>query len=202
MRRWVVVLAIAGAACAADSTPDNSPEWRSVLGRKRAAIARSATERQKQVYADALAGFVTRYPSHSRARDVYRRVQLDFARELASLGRYQDAIRFYRAVLAGDPFNAEALHGLSAAADRLMVSRQKLLELEKGMSQREVSRLLGSPIPGWTLRTQRPECTIEAWYYRTNDRGVAGLYFRNGVLFGAEQNSHAKLAPLTQPVAP
>jgi hypothetical protein len=202
MRRWIVVLAVVGAACAADTAPDNSPEWRNVLGRKRAAIARSATERQKQVYADALAAFITRYPSHSRAREVYRRVQLDFARELASLGRYQDAIRFYRAVLSGDPFNAEALHGLAAAADRLMVSRQKLLELEKGMSQREVSRLLGSPIPGWTLRTERPDCTIEAWYYRTNDRGVAGLYFRNGLLFGAEENSHAKLVPLTQPVAP
>jgi len=151
------------------------------------------------MYADALAAFVSRNPDHSRARDVYRRVQLDFARELSALGRYQDAIRFYRAVLTADPHNAEALRGLNVALDRLTVSRQKLLALEKGMSQRDVAHLLGKPIPGWTAKTDRPDCTIEAWYYRTSDRGVAGVYFRDGTLFAAEENSHSKLVPLTQP---
>jgi hypothetical protein len=69
------------------------------------------------------------------------------------------------------------------------------------MSQRDVAHLLGKPIPGWTARADRPDCTIEAWYYRTNDRGVAGVYFRDGTLFAAEENSHAKLVPLTQPAA-
>jgi tetratricopeptide (TPR) repeat protein len=153
------------------------------------------------MYADSLAAFVSRNPDHSRARDVYRRVQLDFARELSALGRYQDAIRFYRAVLTADPKNAEALRGVTVALDRLTVSRQKLLALEKGMSQRDVAHILGKPIPGWTARTDRPDCTIEAWYYRTNDRGVAGVYFRDGTLFAAEENSHSKLVPLTQPTA-
>ena len=92
------------------------------------------------MYADALAAFVSRNPDHSRARDVYRRVQLDFARELSALGRYQDAIRFYRAVLSDAPKNPEALAGLSVALDRLTVSRPKLLALEKGMSQHEVAK--------------------------------------------------------------
>ena len=100
-------------------------------------------------------------------------------------------------MLKDDAQNREALDGLAAALDRLTVSRQKLLALEKGMSQREVARLLGKPIPGWTAKTDRPDCTIEAWYYRTTDRGVAGVYFRDGTLFAAEANSHEKLVPLT-----
>jgi len=201
MRRLVIAVAFFGASCGAGSAPDHASEWLHVLNRKKAAVAPNSTPFKKQMYADSLAAFVARNPEHLRARDVYRRVQLDFAHELAALGRYQDAIRFYRAVLSTDPRNDEALRGVSAALDRLTVSRQKLLALEKGMSQRDVAHLLGKPIPGWTARTQRPDCTIEAWYYRTNDRGVAGVYFRDGTLFAAEQNSHAKLVPLTQPSA-
>lgn len=187
------------ASCGRTKTVDNSAEWVRVLSRKKAAVSSKATPRQKQAYADSLAAFVTRYPTHMRAREVYHRVQLDFASELSSLGRYQDAIRFYRAVLNDDPQNHEALTGLATALDRLTVSHDKLLALEKGMSQHEVARLLGKPIPGWTARTERPDCTIEAWYYRTTDRGVAGVYFRDGTLFAAEANSHEKVVPMTQP---
>jgi hypothetical protein len=201
VRRFLIPLIVIAASCGGNSAPDHASEWLHVLTRKKAAVSPNATPLKKQMYADSLAAFVTRNPAHPRAREVYRRVQLDFARELSSLGRHQDAIRFYRAVLNGDPHNAEALHGLAAALDRLTVSRPKLLALEKGMSQRDVARLLGKPIPGWTARTERPDCTIEAWYYRTNDRGIAGVYFRDGTLFAAEENSHAKLVPLTQPAA-
>jgi tetratricopeptide (TPR) repeat protein len=199
VRRFLVLFAIFGAACGAKTAPDHAADWLHVLSRKKAAVAPNATQFKKQMYADSLAAFVSRNPNHSRAREVYRRVQLDFAQELSSLGRYQDAIRFYRAVLTGDPKNEEALRGLNVALDRLTVSRQKLLALEKGMSQRQVAGLLGKPIPGWTARAKRPDCTIEAWYYRTNDRGVAGVYFRDGTLFAAEANSNSKLVPLTQP---
>jgi hypothetical protein len=201
VRRFSLLLIVLIASCGVDSGPDHASEWLRVLNRKKAAVAPDATPVRKQMYADALAAFVSRNPDHSRARDVYRRVQLDFARELSALGRYQDAIRFYRAVLTAEPHNGEAMRGLNIALDRLTVSRQKLLALEKGMSQRDVAHLLGKPIPGWTARADRPDCTIEAWYYRTNDRGVAGVYFRDGTLFAAEENSHAKLVPLTQPAA-
>ena len=199
MRRSVIFVAILTASCGGTKSIDNSSEWVQVLGRKKAAQTASATSHQRQAYADSLAAFVTRYPTHARARQVYHRVQLDFATELSALGRDQDAIRFYRAVLNDDPHNPEALAGLSAAVDRLTVSREKLLSLEKGMSKRDVARILGKPIPGWTATTERPDCTIEAWYYRTNDRGLAGVYFRDGTLFAAEANSHEKVVPLTLP---
>jgi len=201
MRRFLALFTILIASCGGTKTADNSAEWVHVLSRKRAAVSPNATPHQKQAYLDSLAAFVGRYPTHSRAREVYRRIQLDFASELSVLGRYQDAIRFYRAVLTDDPQNRQALTGLAAALDRLTVSHSNLLALEKGMSQHDVAKLLGKPVPGWTARTERPDCTIEAWYYRTTDRGVAGVYFRDGTLFAAEANSHEKLVPLTQPVA-
>jgi len=196
LRRIAPLLAIVVVSCGRTHSVDISGEWVRVLHQKKAALSSRATPRQKQVYADSLAAFVTRYPTHARAREVYHHIQLDFASELSSLGRYQDAIRFYRAVLADDPKNQPATNGLKVALDRLTVSRDKLLLLEKGMSQHDVARLLGKPIPGWTARTERPDCTIDAWYYRTSDRGVAGVYFRDGTLFAAEANSHQKLVPL------
>ena len=197
LRRFALLFAIVLVSCSGTKSVDTSAEWLHVLSRKKAAVSSDATPRQKQAYADSLAAFLKRYPTHARARVVYRHLELDFATELSSLGRYQDAIRFYRAVLADEPKNASALEGLSTALDRLTVSHEKLLALEKGMSQHDVARLLGKPIPGWTARTDRPDCTIEAWYYRTTDSGVAGVYFRDGTLFAAEANSHQKLVPLS-----
>ncbi|HJW96279.1 MAG TPA: hypothetical protein VJ901_21905 [Thermoanaerobaculia bacterium] len=181
------------ASCGAGSDGGDNREWLHVLHWKKAAVAPNATAEQKQVYADSLAAFVQKHPTHSRGREVYQRIQLDFARELASVGRHQDAIRFYRAVLANDPQQSAALNGLREAMDRLAVSREKLLSLEKGMSQHDVAKILGKPIPGWIVRTERRESVIESWYYRTSDGHVAGVYFRDGELFAAEENSQARL---------
>jgi hypothetical protein len=200
MRRSLVLIALLCAACGGNSDPsaDSASEWQRVLHWKKAAAAPTASPKDKQVYADTVAAFVQKHPSHDRGREVYRSLQLTFGEDLAAIGRSQDAIRFYRAVLQADPANPRAQHDILAAIDRLAVSRTKLLALEKGMSQRQVAQLLGKPIPGWTARNQRHDSVMEAWYYRRTDGGVAGVYFRDGELFAAEENSHAKVAPLTR----
>ena len=195
MRRFALLLLVL-AGCQAAEQPDHQAEWRSVLERKKAAVAPGASPEQKQVYADSLAAFTRKHPNHGRAREVYRSIQLEFAEDLAAVGRYRQAIRFYRAVLQKDPANERASRGLSEAVDRLAVTREKLLELEKGMSHRQVAQLLGKPIPGWTAKTKRRESTIEAWYYGTTDGGVAAVFFRDGRVFAAEDESHAKLTRL------
>ena len=48
------------------------------------------------------------------------------------------------------------------------------------------------------MRTERRDSTIDSWYYRRNDGGIAAVYFRDGEVFAAEENSQAKRAPLTQ----
>jgi hypothetical protein len=191
-----LLLLIAAACADRTAQPDHQTEWRDVLRHKKAAVAPDARPEQKQAYADSVRAFVEKHPDHSRGREVWQRLQLEFADELAALGRHQDSIRFYRAVLAHDPSNAEASRGLATAVERLAVSRDKLLALQKGMSHRQVASILGKPMPGWSTRNKRPEATFEAWYYRTRGGGVAGVYFREGKVFAAEETSHAKLGRL------
>ena len=193
MRTAIVLSALLlSAACTRHSAePDHQTEWREVLEQKKAAVAAEASAGHKQAYADSVAAFVRRHPNHSRGREVYHRIQLEFADELASLGRYQDAIRFYRAVLDYDDENEDARRGLATAAERLAVPIEKLEQLEKGMSNREVANLLGKPIPGWTVKRRSRDATLEAWYYRTTAGGLAAVYFRDGEVFAAEAHSEA-----------
>ena len=59
MRRLLLPLVLAAAACGAGSDPaDNSGEWLHVLRHKKAAVAPNATAQQKQAYADSLGAFV------------------------------------------------------------------------------------------------------------------------------------------------
>src|SRR5258708_39996031 len=164
MRRILVLIALAAVSCSGGNrdAADNPSEWLHVLRHKQAASAPNAPAQAKQVYADTLGAFLVKHPTHSRAREVYQHIQLDFAHELGSLGRYQDAVQIYRAVLVHDPANADALHGLSDAVDHLAVSHEKLMALEKGMSQRHVARLLGKPFPGWQLRKERSDATFRS----------------------------------------
>ena len=196
MRPWVVlsIIALVLLRCAATpDQPDHQSEWRDVLRHKKVAVTQP-TPHARQVYADALSAFVRRHPGHSRAREVFDRIQLEFANDLSALGRYQDAIRFYRAVLVSDPRNESARRGLEGALDRLAVTHEKLVGIEVGMSQKDVAHLLGKPIPGWTVTTDRPSTTNEAWYYRTTDGGVAAIYFREGRVFAAEEKSQARVS--------
>lgn len=201
MRPVILLLAFAVSACGVQrEASDHAADWLRVLRHKRAAAAHNASAGQKQIYADSLGAFVQQHPGHGRARQVYQRVQLDFASELSALGRHGDAIRFYRAVLRQDPHNPEALNGFAAEAGRLAVSHERLLKLQKGMSTREVAGILGQPIPGWSKRTERRDSVVDAWYYRKTDGSVAGVYFRDGELFAAEENSEARVVPLMQQV--
>ena len=185
-------LTLALAGCGGRSEPDHQSEWIDVLRHKQKAVSPAASPRDKQVYADSVSAFVQRHPNHGRAREVYDRIRLEFADELFEVRRFQDSIRFYRAILAGNPDHEAARRGLSAALDHLAVSREKLLKLEKGMSRRQVAHVLGKPVPGWTVEKKRSGVSSEAWYYRTTTGSIAGVYFRDGKVFAAEENSQAK----------
>jgi len=43
---------------------------------------------------------------------------------------------------------------------------------------------------------RRPEATFDAWYYRTTSGGVAAVYFRDGIVFAAEESSHVRISRL------
>lgn len=190
-----LLLALCAWGCREPATADgdHQSEWREVLSRKQAAVAEGATAEEKQRYADSLRAFVQKHPDHSRAAEVWHRMQVEFADELAELGRHREAITFYRSVLTKDPDNEAARKGLALAADRLALSRERLLEIEKGMTQREVAGILGRPMPGWSEKKVRPGAAFEAWYYPTRSGGLAAVYFRAGKVFAAEETSDAPL---------
>lgn len=200
MRVFPIFATVAAAlllgSCSRDAAPDHQAEWRDVLRHKQAAVAPGATPDHKQLYADSVRAFVQKHPTHSRAADVWQRLQLEFADDLAGAGRYQDAIRFYRAILEHHPENEGARRGMAVAAARLAVTREGLLALRKGMSQRQVAGVLGKPIPGWNVKNDRAGATFEAWYYRMRNGALAGVYFRDGKVFAAEETSNERLGRL------
>lgn len=189
-------VAIAIAGCAPPPVSEQQAEWREVLRHKPAAAADDASPEQKQLYADSVRAFMQRHPTHERAREVWGLLQVEFADDLAEAGRNEEAIRFYRAVLERDPENEHARRGFAAAADRLAITREKLLVLEKGMTRSDVREILGRPLPGWTNSKRRPGATFEAWYYRMRSGTVAAVYFRDGKVFAAEESSNERVARL------
>jgi len=186
------LLAALTIACGADQQADHQAEWRDVLQHKRAAVAPGATPDHKQVYADSVAAFVAKHPNHGRAAEVWMRLQLEFADDLAEAGRYRDAIGFYRAVLTKHPENDHARRGMAVAAARLAVTHEGMLALRKGMSHRDVASLLGKPMPGWKRTQKRAGTAFEAWYYPTRTGAVAAVYFRDGKVFAAEETSNQR----------
>lgn len=178
-------------ACGGGSPgPEHQAEWREILEQKKVAASPEASPDHRQRYADSVRAFVTKHPNHSRAREVWNRMQLEFADDLMDLGRAHEAVRFYRSVLRQDPANTRAAQGWETAAKRLAVGKEKLAQIERGMSQRQVASLLGRPMPGWTLGQKRRSASFEAWYFRSAAGGIAAVYFRDGCVIAAEQASN------------
>jgi tetratricopeptide (TPR) repeat protein len=187
----LILLLLAGSmtACGpAGFEDDVHREWRAVLELKKQAESAPDAERAvaRQAWAAALLDFTNRYPEHDRAQTSYKELQLDFARLKASRGRYDEAIRHYRAVLQADPGHETAQAELDLAERRRFVTADAVAALRRGMTKDDVSERIGVPAPGWSRRLERDGTTIDSWYYPRRDGGVAGVFFRNGELFAAE----------------
>jgi tetratricopeptide (TPR) repeat protein len=163
-------------------------EWRAVLELKKEAQNAPEAKRAaaRQAWAMALSEFADRHPEHARARHAYKELELDFARLLASRGRYEEAIRYYQTVLQADPGHEAARAELELAERRQFVTADAVAALRRGMTREDVSERIGIPAPGWSRRLERDGTTIDSWYYPRSDGGVAGVFFRNGELFAAE----------------
>ncbi|HEY0593313.1 MAG TPA: hypothetical protein VGF40_16190 [Thermoanaerobaculia bacterium] len=200
MRKITHLLAAAAflalAACAPGGGGDPiAAEWRQVLAAKKE--WQRATPRGRlaahQAYVDALTAFVRRHPDHPRARAVYEETELEFARELARRGWYDQAAVYYRSVLRTSPDHADARSELREVERKRFVTPEALGGLRVGMSPEEVRGSLGQPLPGWSRSMRRGDSVIDSWYYRRRDGGAAGVYFRNGRLFAAECGGAVRL---------
>lgn len=143
----------------------------------------------RQQYADALAAFVKRYPQHGRAAEVYRQLELEFARQLVEQGRFEDAIHHYHAILATDPDSREAGLGLADTANRMTVTRAELASVRKGMTRAEVERLMGRPRDGWQETVEKNGGKTECWYYRGADGRLASIFMSGGRVFATDYSA-------------
>ena len=100
-----------------------------------------------------------------------------YAREyIRDGGDYARAIDIYNAALAVDPDNPDLQAALAGAeADRYM-SEERFSQLEAGMSDVEVRRLLGNP---HYRNIREYEDGAVGWFYPTDpNRSAAAVYFR------------------------
>ena len=97
-----------------------------------------------------------KHPTHSRAREVYQHIQLDFARRARRARPPSGRDPHLSRGADARPENEAALKGMADSVDHLAVSREKLLALEKGMSQRDVAHSSASPFPAGRSATTAP----------------------------------------------
>jgi outer membrane protein assembly factor BamE (lipoprotein component of BamABCDE complex) len=93
-------------------------------------------------------------------------------------GDYKKAIDIYATALLLDTENAELKAALSDAQAKRFMTTERFAAVKKGMSQAEVTGLLGRPL----ARNVRdyPEKRVSAWYYTKNDAGeAAGIFFND-----------------------
>ncbi|MEM6794157.1 MAG: hypothetical protein AAF725_09245 [Acidobacteriota bacterium] len=91
-------------------------------------------------------------------------------------GDYQKAIDIYSQALVTDPTN-EVLLSAKAEAERLRyMDEERFAQVKKGMSQDEVRGLLGT-VKNTNVREFTEQNRI-GWFYRKEDRGAAGVYFK------------------------
>lgn len=91
-------------------------------------------------------------------------------------GDYRRALNILEEALRVDPENDDVLAAFEQAKLNRWMSQERFGAAEKGMSGKQVRKLLGQPLPS-NIRPY-PDKSVVAWFYPTGeDRGAAGVYF-------------------------
>jgi tetratricopeptide (TPR) repeat protein len=105
------------------------------------------------------------------------------------LSRYDRAIEVYRAALAYDPQNAEAVQRIAAAEGKRFVSMDAFAAVKTGMKEDDVRKLVGLPREDWIKQVIQNNRVFSVWIYPKADSGAAAVYFDNGVVYHTNWNA-------------
>ena len=116
-------------------------------------------------------------PEQRQAFDMKAEIDIIYAQEYIDRGGdYQRAIDIYGQALRSDPTN-EKLLAARAEAERLQhMDEERFALVKKGMTQAEVRQVLGT-VKNTNVREFTEQSRI-GWFYRKEDGGAAGVYFK------------------------
>lgn len=116
-------------------------------------------------------------PEQRQAFDMKAEIDIIYAQEYIDRGGdYQRAIDIYSQALRSDPTN-EKLLAAKAEAEKLQhMDEERFSLVKKGMTQAEVRGVLGT-VKNTNVREFTEQNRI-GWFYRKEDGGAAGVYFK------------------------
>lgn len=115
-------------------------------------------------------------PEQQKAQDYLTEEQLILAQDHIAEGHYQAAIDIYDSYLITDKSNTKVQTARDAAMKVRFMTKERFGKVKEGMSQDEVLKLLG-PVRKINVHEFTEQKRI-GWFYRKEDGGNAGIYFK------------------------
>ena len=116
-------------------------------------------------------------PEQRQAFDMKAEIDIIYAQEyIDEGGDYQRAIDIYGQALRSDPTNEKLLVARSEAERLQHMDEERFALVKKGMTQGEVRQVLGT-VKNTNVREFTEQSRI-GWFYRKEDGGAAGVYFK------------------------
>ncbi len=142
-------------------------------------------EGQYEVFTDQLVTYINNNPDSQEAKSAYADYLAKFVAPafVNELGNYIKAVEVYDEALSLDPENAEILALRDHAASMRYMTQERFDTVTKGMTYEEIEAICGVANPKHIKEEIKRGKTLVGWYYPTEDRGAAGVYFSDGKVY-------------------
>ena len=198
MRLWkgfLIVFLLGNALMTLQCRTGPSPEEKARMAAEE--TARQWAEIQKlkdqdpDAYYDKLVTFLQNHPDHQEAIAAYIEASMPGIHAYILRGQYSRAASELRDLQK----IAKTDTRLGVWADEIaamgVVSREKFDQIQKGMGYDDVIAILGYPPLPYGMKADDIEKNgqkfhVVSFFYKNEDKGVAAVYFRNGIVYATQ----------------